>query len=191
MDLGCGSKPYENLFEVEQYIGVDVRISGHDHSDSKIDVFYDGITLPFADNEFDSALSSETFEHLPNPQHLAYELFRVLKPGGKLLLTVPFVWPEHEMPYDFSRFTAVGIERILTNAGFKTVSIKRSGTFGEVLVQLTVWAVCRSMLLMKKYPRRFLKAMFVIPINIMGFLFTRICAGNQDMYLNTVILVEK
>jgi len=191
IDLGCGSKPYENLFLVDEYIGVDIKISGHDHGDSKIDVFYDGETLPFSDNEFDSALSSETFEHVPNPERIAQELHRVLKPGGKLLLTVPFVWPEHEMPYDFCRFTAIGIEKILTNSGFKVIDIKRSGTFGEVIVQIIICATLRNIVKLSKFPRRFFALLVAVPLNIVGYLLTRVLARNKDMYFNTVIMVEK
>src|ERR1700679_922149 len=48
LDFGCGSKPYETLFtSATSYLGVDLEATGHDHSDSRIDVFYDGKGLPF------------------------------------------------------------------------------------------------------------------------------------------------
>ena len=54
LDFGCGRKPYQNLFSVNEYIGVDMEKTGHDHSNSKVDVFYDGKKIPFGDNTFDS-----------------------------------------------------------------------------------------------------------------------------------------
>jgi len=191
IDFGCGNKPYENLFLVDEYIGADMKVSDHNYRDSKIDVFYGGETLPFSDDEFDATLSNETFEHLPNPERIAQELHRVLKPGGKLLLTVPFVWPEHEMPYDFCRFTAIGIEKVLTNSGFKVIDIKRSGTFGEVIVQIIICATLRNIVKLSKFPHRFFALLVAVPLNIVGYLLTRVLARNKDIYLNTVIMVEK
>ena len=66
LDLGCGSKPYEDIFEVDEYTGVDIEVSGHDHSSSRIDKFYDGKVIPFRDHHFDSVFSSEVFEHVFN-----------------------------------------------------------------------------------------------------------------------------
>jgi hypothetical protein len=53
LDLGCGSKPYESLFiNAKSYVGVDIKLSGHNHKDSKVDFFYDGKVLPFPDNSY-------------------------------------------------------------------------------------------------------------------------------------------
>ena len=53
LDIGCGKKPYEEMFDVDEYIGIDIEISGHDHSSSNIDIFYDGKVIPFANETFD------------------------------------------------------------------------------------------------------------------------------------------
>lgn len=92
LHFGCGSKPYKSLFtNCKSYIGCDVEISGHEHRNEIIDVFYDGEEIPFKDHQFDYILSSETFEHIFNLNEIAAELNRVLKLNGKMLLTVPFV----------------------------------------------------------------------------------------------------
>ena len=59
LDFGCGRKPYQNLFRVSEYVGVDMAETGHDHKNSKIDVYYDGKRLPFKDASFDSLFCSE------------------------------------------------------------------------------------------------------------------------------------
>lgn len=65
MDFGCGSKPYQSLFtNVTEYIGLDYAGEGHSHEQESIDVYYDGKTIPFENETFDSVLSSEVFEHL-------------------------------------------------------------------------------------------------------------------------------
>src|SRR5271165_6736377 len=63
LDFGCGSKPYEALFShATEYVGADLEGTGHDHSDSRVDVFYDGRSLPFPDGQFDAVVSFEVFE---------------------------------------------------------------------------------------------------------------------------------
>src|SRR5574338_1611832 len=66
MDFGCGQKPYKTLFSVDEYVGVDFENPGHPHLNESIDVFYDGQTLPFDNEYFDSIFSSEVFEHVFN-----------------------------------------------------------------------------------------------------------------------------
>ena len=61
---------------------------------------YDGKTFPFSDGEFDAVLTSEVLEHVFNPDEFLSEINRVLRDDGVLLLTVPFVWDEHEQPFD-------------------------------------------------------------------------------------------
>jgi len=98
MDFGCGSKPYKSLFSVSEYIGVDFENPGHPHLNESIDVFYDGITLPFSDYYFDGVFASEVFEHIFNLPDILNELNRVTKTGGLLLITCPFAFCEHEVP---------------------------------------------------------------------------------------------
>jgi SAM-dependent methyltransferase len=98
LDVGCGSKPYRTLFAAD-YTGVEVdttemRERGH------ADFYYDGRNLPFAAGAYSTVLCNQVLEHVFEPDKFIAELARVVRPGGKLLLTVPFVWDEHEQPYD-------------------------------------------------------------------------------------------
>jgi SAM-dependent methyltransferase len=135
LDFGCGRKPYQNLIQVDKYVGVDIEVSGHSHKNSMVDVFYDGRSIPFEANSFDSFLCSEVFEHLFNLSEILNELRRILKHGGKGVITVPFVWPEHEVPYDFGRYSSFGMESILQSHGFRIISMEKSGHFVECLFQ--------------------------------------------------------
>lgn len=58
MDFGCGEQPYRELFKVDEYIGIDIKESGHDNLSKKANIYYDGITIPFDDNYFDVALAT-------------------------------------------------------------------------------------------------------------------------------------
>ena len=98
MDFGCGTKPYRTFFQVEEYVGVDFENPGHPHDNEQIDIFYDGKNIPLPDGYFDSVLSSEVFEHVFNIDEVLAEINRVMKSDGKLLITCPFAWNEHEVP---------------------------------------------------------------------------------------------
>ena len=72
LDFGCGNKPYEDLFDVQEYIGLDIEESGHSHKNEQVDIYYNGKTIPFDDNHFDSILSVEVFEHVINLEQICY-----------------------------------------------------------------------------------------------------------------------
>ena len=83
LDFGCGSKPYKDLFpKVTEYIGLDIEDERHGFGADTVDVFYDGQTIPFEDESFNSMFSSEVYEHVPNLDRILKEMNRVLKLGG-------------------------------------------------------------------------------------------------------------
>ena len=134
LDFGCGQKPYEHLFEnVSNYVGVDLEESGHDHTNSKVDVFWDGKALPFEDGSFDNVVAFEVLEHVFEVENALSELHRVLKPEGGLLVTTPFMYREHEGPFDSARYTSWGMNHILGKSKFKVLEqSKTSGTVGVI-----------------------------------------------------------
>lgn len=124
LDVGCGVKPYKDLFKgFAEYIGVDIEGGGHLDKYKDVDKFYDGSTLPFADNIFDVVICTQVLEHVISPANLLGEIARTLKSGGQAYITMPFVWNEHEVPYDFNRFTRYEHDRILKEAGLSLKSI--------------------------------------------------------------------
>ncbi|HYF31098.1 MAG TPA: methyltransferase domain-containing protein [Chitinophagaceae bacterium] len=190
LDFGCGRKPYQNLFTVQEYIGVDMQHTGHDHANSKVDVFYDGKTLPFANQTFDALLCSEVLEHIFNPDEILPEIHRVLKPGAKALITVPFVWNEHEVPYDYARYTSFGIEHLLSKHGFRVLELQKSGTFVQVIFQL--WALYFFEKLRRLGRAGYaLSLLFIVPINLAGATIARIFPRNHSLYFNNIVLAEK
>lgn len=190
LDFGCGRKPYEYLFSVTEYIGVDMAKTGHDHKNSKIDVYYDGKRLPFNDAIFDSLFCSEVLEHIFNPDEILPELNRVLKTGAKALITVPFSWNEHEMPYDYARYSSEGIKNLLEKNGFKIIKLTKSGNFARVNFQL--WALY-FFELFRKWGRvgYLLSLLFIVPINIAGSILLILFPRNESMYFTNIVLAEK
>ena len=190
LDFGCGRKPYETLFQVQEYVGIDIEQSGHDHRLSRVDVFFDGRTIPFPDATFDSLFCSEVLEHVFNPDEVLPEINRVLKNGAMALITVPFCWNEHEVPYDFARYTSFGIKHILEKHGFRIVEFRKSGNFARVNFQL--WALY-FFELFKGLKRKgyILSMLFIIPINLLGSILLLLLPVNQSIYFNNIILAEK
>lgn len=190
LDFGCGRKPFENLFTVDEYIGVDIQQTGHDHTNSKVDIFYDGKNLPFENETFDSLFCSEVLEHVFNPDEILPELNRVLKPGAQALFTVPFCWNEHEVPYDYARYSSFGISHLLARHGFRVVELRKSGSFVRVIFQL--WALY-FFELFRKFGRKgyALSLFFIAPINLSGASIARIFPKNDSLYFNNIVLAEK
>ena len=123
VDLGCGEKPYR-----EDVVGRNCRYLGIDWPSSLHAVEPDVVTdlnqgVPLADGCADVVMSFSVLEHLHRPAMLLEESIRILKPGGHLLLQVPFQWHVHEAPIDYVRFTRHGLERLLNDAGFDSAEI--------------------------------------------------------------------
>lgn len=194
IDLGCGSKPYRELFSCDEYIGVDFENPGHPHQNEQIDVFYDGKTIPFPENTFDSALCTEVFEHIFNLPQIIAELNRVLKKDGILLATCPFVWKEHEVPHDYARYTLFALDDLLVKNGFKKIEADKSGNFIEVIVQLQVLFLFDKFYgkVRKFAPLRMIfKLLFILIPNSVGTLLSRLFHNDKQMYLNNIVIYQK
>lgn len=198
LDFGCGAKPYKSLFvNATEYIGVDFSSEGHDHTNEDIDFYYDGNTLPFEDASFDAIFSSEVFEHIFNLPQIIKELHRVLKRGGTLFFTCPFVFPEHEVPVDYARYSQFALKDLLQKAGFDISIMDKSGDFTSAIFQLRVlyfrnhlmyaFPLLGKMKLFHKFCRQ-----VAIPIINVWFSFLHyVLPKRKDLYLNNIILVQK
>src|SRR5262249_12485851 len=120
IDVGCGTRPYERLFRCTEYVGLELDIPENRRA-GKADAFYDGKIFPFDPASFDSAVCNQVLEHVFEPEAFLKEINRVLKPGGCLLLTVPFAWDEHEQPRDYARYSSFGIGALLGRCGFEVL----------------------------------------------------------------------
>lgn len=119
LDVGCGLKPFSSSFSNAQYTGIDIEVSGRS-DDLKIpDKYFDGVNIPFEDNSFDGVLCTQVLEHVENLDMLLAECNRVVKMGGGFVVSVPFLFREHEQPYDFRRFTSYGLILALEQNGFQ------------------------------------------------------------------------
>jgi len=104
------------------YIALDYPTTVHTMYGTRPDVFADGAALPFADECIDTVLLLEVLEHVGDAPTVLASIARVLKPGGLLLLSVPFLYPLHDAPHDYRRYTAPGLEAAVRATGLVTSS---------------------------------------------------------------------
>ena len=140
LDVGVGERPYAADFapHVSRYFGLEYPpvVFGNLNPDlwdyihvvhGIIDIFGDGHELPVRDASCDTILSLEVLEHVPEPDRCVAEMARVLKPGGRVLMTVPFVSPLHQLPFDFRRFTPEGLRSLFERHGLEIEEIRPRG----------------------------------------------------------------
>jgi SAM-dependent methyltransferase len=170
---------------------VDIEVSGHSHYEEEIDVYYDGKTLPFSNNFFDAVFSSEVFEHIFNLDEMLKEIHRVIKPGALALFTIPFVWDEHEIPYDFGRYASFGIRHMLEQKGFEIISLEKSTHFMEVWFQLWNLYLFHLLFTRNKYINIGLNIIFICPFTLLGIILSAILPKQRGLYHNSIVLARK
>lgn len=198
LDFGCGAKPYQALFtNATTYTGLDFNGEGHSHENESIDVFYDGINIPFPSSTFDAVFSSEVFEHVFNLETILPEINRVMKSGGKILITCPFVWPEHEVPIDYARYTRFALKSLLNRNGFEIIKEDKAGDFLAVLHQIKMVYLFEKFIpgipfLGKlKFFTSNIRPILAPLMNVCYLIKKKLYPANQDLYLNNIILAQK
>lgn len=135
LDIGAQNGPYAACFP--NRVALDIRRG------RGVQIIGDAQALGIAGSTFDVVLCTEVLEHLPEPQRAIDEMFRVLKPGGMLLLTTRFLFPIHDAPHDYYRFTKYGLRHLLRN--FVIVDLQEEtdsvGTIAVLLQRLGMQAL--------------------------------------------------
>jgi 2-polyprenyl-3-methyl-5-hydroxy-6-metoxy-1,4-benzoquinol methylase len=137
LDLGCGQVPMYQAYKdrVDSICCVDWGSSVHQniHLDQEMDL---NETLDLDSNRFDTVILSDVLEHIAKPRGLMLEIHRVLRPGGHLLMNVPFFYALHEQPFDYHRYTRYALELMAEEAGLKIVELKVLGGWLESTTDL-------------------------------------------------------
>lgn len=129
LDVGCGKKPYRKwLNSKNEYLSLDVT------PDSEPDILVMPVEQWQIESEsFDAVICTQVLEHVAQPEQLLHEIHRILKPNGVIILTIPFIYHEHDSPNDYWRWTKEGISNLLKSSGFLIIDCKTEGRIGNVL----------------------------------------------------------
>jgi SAM-dependent methyltransferase len=145
LDLGCGYAPlYETYRACVRSVTL-VDWGNSFHSNPHLDYVHD-LNEPldiFADRSFDTVILSDVLEHLTRPAQVLSEIARVLRPGGYLIMNVPFMYWVHEQPHDYYRYTRYGLEWLLAEADLQVSSLDPVGGMPEVLGDIVAKVVAR------------------------------------------------
>lgn len=142
LDLACGIMPYKEYLKndsITDYIGIDLEPTEY-HNSVKPDYYWDGKKIPFEDETFDFVIATEFLEHYFDTELILKEIKRVLKPDGVFFFTVPGVWPIHEAPYDYNRFTPFSLEEHFKRVAFSNWKILPLGGYNyHLALSLALW----------------------------------------------------
>lgn len=190
LDVGCGSQPYRSLFSVDSYVGLEID-SDESRARGIADAYYEGDVFPFDEASFDTVLCNQVLEHVFDADRFCAEMCRVLVPGGLLVLTVPFVWDEHEQPNDFARYSSFGLRALLKRNGFRIIEQRKLLSDSSVLCQLV------NAYLFKVFARRtpvaqlLVTASLMAPISLAGLALSRVLPANPDLFLDQVVVAQR
>jgi SAM-dependent methyltransferase len=142
LDLACGVMPYKEYLmnsSIDNYIGMDLEPTQY-HNTVKPDLYWDAKRIPLEDSSCDFVIATEFLEHYFDTEHILLEIKRVLKTGGIFFFTVPAIWPLHEVPYDYHRFTPYLLMENFKNASYTSWEIKPLGGYHiSFALMLSLW----------------------------------------------------
>lgn len=190
LDVGCGRKPYASLFDVEEYVGLELD-TPENRQRKQAEYYYSGVRFPFLDASFDCVLCNQVLEHVFTPVAFLSEIRRVLRPGGKLLLTVPFVWDEHEQPRDYARYTSFGLRHLLEATGFSLRGQSKVNADVRVVFQLAIAYLYKVLWTRYRWVNLGICATLMAPLTLLGLLSYRWLPANPDFYLDQIVLAER
>ncbi len=197
LDIGCADQTINShIPQASSYIGLDYYSTATEWYQTRPHVFGDAQKLPFASESMDSVLLLDVLEHLPSPGDCLAEIVRVLKPAGILILQVPCLYPIHDAPLDFHRWTKYGLRQAVSQYGLEIVSENYSGSPLETGGMLLNIALCKHLLnwYRQKNPALLLTPFIiatVVLVNILSWLLTIISPDDDMMPHGYCFILEK
>ena len=170
------------LSEDAVYAGVDVEGARDFGMRKRVDItYYDGSALPFGDASFDHVLCTEVLEHVPDPALFLADISRILRPGGSLILTVPWSARLHHAPHDYTRFTKFALDLRLRAAGFNSIVIEERGNDIAAIANKLLVITVRLLRPAKWYRYAWT---FVVALALAPFTVGAVLAAHVAMLLN-------
>ncbi len=202
LDVGCGSKPYAPMFRKlgVEYTGIDFKSYSPNKTFSPElpDLYFDAnytknFRLPkFKTGSYDIITSFEVLEHSKEPEVFFEEASRILKKGGYLVVSVPFIWELHMLPYDYYRYSEFKIRDFCEKNNFTIIETINRGNAFSTILQLSIIAVTE-----QKWPfalRVLIYGLIFYPLQILTYLFSGFFTGpmeDQRILLGYLFLMKK
>lgn len=187
LDFGCGNKPYKDFLKVSSYIGADLA------SNTKADLHViEGYKLALVDDSVDGIVSTQVLEHVSDPDLVIKEWKRILKNGSVILVTIPFMYGAHGLPFDFRRFTKEGITSLFLKEGFILMDSKQFGGIGSYLVlgiQNWIEGHPGKLFLLLRLCLSPIYPVYTLVLNLIGLAFNKIDT-NSSFYTNAGVLLR-
>lgn len=197
LDIGCFDKwPQKHLPPTCRYFGLDYPLTALNWYGTMPDVYADGSVLPISDRTIDLVLLLDVCEHVPQIQRLFAEIYRVLKPEGRLFLQIPFMYPIHDEPLDFVRLTRYGLQRLAEETDFlverldavgrpcETAALLSNIGFSKTVIN---WIANRSPALILS----FFLPLVIIKNNLLAWLISRFSEDDPFMPFAYQIILRK
>lgn len=197
LDVGAGNGQLQKIIpDTVNYFGLDYPVTISKGYSGTISVYGDGMALPFKANSFDTVVMLDVLEHIPDAKKALNESIRVLKIGGNLIIKVPFIYPIHDRPHDFQRWTEYGLEYLSQSSGAKVKYCSYFGEPGESAALIANIGLCAGML---QAVRKGRLGMIFAPIivllvpliNLLGYILPKVFPKSDLMPLGYIFVLEK
>lgn len=181
LDVGAGSSKYKDIFEphIKEYVACDSFEAPH------IDKVVDAHDLPYKDGEFDTVVCTMVLEHVQRPWVVAAELQRVLKSGGCCIVGAPFMFPYHQDPEDYFRFSTAGMASLFDQCDI----VKVWGVGGGASLFESCWRICFCSPYKKSHG--FIRRNIYRMVRVVFEFIDRHSAYPANLYCNTYIVARK
>lgn len=191
LDLGCGVQPYRQLLNmVDAVIGLEID-TDQNRQNKCADVYYDGVILPFDAESFDGVICNQVLEHVFDPESFMGEIRRVLVADGKLVLSVPFFWPEHERPRDSQRYTSYGVRELLHRNGFEIIEQQKLVGGGSALLALAAEWLNANLRRLPLPIRLAARAFAIAPLSSLGAVIAVATRSDPELYLDNFVIARR
>lgn len=198
-DIGAGNSPYYSIFQnvLSEYYAVDYKESLPKVEKRKI-IQVEGVAenIPLKENFCDIVLSNQVLEHVLDAEKSIGEAFRILKPNGVIIGSVPHLSPIHLEPYDYRRYTMLGLKKELEKAGFKEVIVEGNGSVFKAVafmvsmdILLSKYTQSRSQVFSRK--RALILSPLVGALNISAIALERIFKSSERSAANLCFIAKK
>lgn len=196
LDVGCADRWIrDHLPAGHSYLGVDYPATGARLYGARPDVFADAAQLPVRDRSFDTVVILEVLEHLQRPREALAEVRRVLTPGGRAIISMPFLYPLHDAPHDYQRYTRHGLERELAATGLVARHLQPTlGSAATAVLLLNLALVGAILVAARRRHPALLLAPFLLPLvpiaNVAGWLVDRLLPDWEAMTSGFIVVAE-